>query len=372
MGRPRRLAAVLALAGAALAAPLRDTEGYAFGDYLKEFGRSYEGPELALRRAIFAVRLEEINAHNREYLAGRRSWYAAVNHLTDRTEEEFRRVKGGMADRGTVRQPLAELARDEPNPARKDWREHKVVTPVKNQLGCGSCWAFSATETVESHVAIATGTLLELAPQTLVNCVENPHHCGGTGGCEGATMELGFNLTKQRGLALESDLPYKAHDESCAPYKAAAVVGGYVKLPVNDADALETAIATKGPVSITVAATWMLYGGGIFDGGCSDKDCPLDHGVVAVGYDRTEGYWLVRNSWGPHWGEDGYIRLTRANDGKTFVDRSPADGVACEPLPKSQTVGGESGMLFDASYPTGAALAPGTAEAAEGAATLVI
>jgi len=155
------------------------------------------------------------------------------------------------------------------------------------------------------------------------------------------------------GMPLESDLPYKGRDATCAPYTAAVKSTGYVKLPVNDKDALETAIATKGPVSVTVAANWGMYGGGIFNGGCKSSSCALDHGVVAVGYDSSDGYWLVRNSWGSGWGEDGYIRLTRANDGVTYTDTRPADGVACKPYPSSQTVGGESGILFDTSYPTG-------------------
>lgn len=205
------------------------------------------------------------------------------------------------------------------------------------QGGCGSCWAFSATETVESHYQIASGKLLTLAPQTFVDCVQNPQSCGGTGGCEGATMEvrpcsgsnprpargaplpcsfvlltgrwfephggkLAFNLTIKKGMALETDLPYRAQDGACPAYKAAVKATGYVKNPVNDASALETAIATKGPMSVTVAAmSWQLYGGGIFDS-CSQSggigpfkrhgDNTLDHGVQAVGY--TSDYWIVR------------------------------------------------------------------------------
>merc|ERR1712019_266623 len=115
------------------------------------------------------------------------------------------------------------------NPDSVDWREKGAVTKVKNQGGCGSCWAFSATETVESLYQIASGNLLELAPQTYVDCVENPHECGGTGGCEGATMELAFNLTKEKGIALESDIPYRGSDQKCTSYKAAVKCSGYVK-----------------------------------------------------------------------------------------------------------------------------------------------
>merc|ERR1711948_5609 len=105
---------------------------------------------------------------------------------------------------------------------------------VKNQGGCGSCWAFAATETMESQYAIASGKLLELAPQAYVDCVKNPQSCGGTGGCEGATAELAYNTSKTLGLPLEADLPYQGMDGTC-----------------NDAKALETAVAAKGPIAIT-------------------------------------------------------------------------------------------------------------------------
>jgi len=149
---------------------------------------------------------------------------------------------------------------------------------------------------------------------------------------------------------LESDLQYSGTDGDCVDYAVAATADGYYKIPENDATALETAIATVGPVSVSVAANWGLYGGGIFEGGCTANDCTIDHGVVAVGYDTD--YWLIRNSWGRHWGEDGYIRLSRASDHKTFVNHDPASGMACKPYPATQTVGGESGVLADTSYPT--------------------
>lgn len=169
-------------------------------------------------------------------------------------------------------------------------------------------------------------------------------------------MELAFNLTAKAGIALESDLPYRARDAACPSYKPAVKATGYVKNPTNDAAALETAIATKGPMSVTVAAaSWQLYGGGVFKGcskgGLFGGDNTLDHGVQAVGY--TKDYWIVRNSWGSIWGMGGYIHLDRSVDDQTFTDKHPADGVACKPVPKTQTVGGECGVLFDTSYPIG-------------------
>merc|ERR1712034_286538 len=102
-------------------------------------------------------------------------------------------------------------------PESLDWRTKGVVSPAKNQEACGSCWAFSATETIESAVAIATGKLLTLAPQQLVSCSKNPNKCGGTGGCEGSTQWLGFNYTIQAGgMTTEADYPYRGSDSKCA------------------------------------------------------------------------------------------------------------------------------------------------------------
>jgi len=342
---------------------LRDYSDYDFESYLEEFGKSYASSgEYQQRKALFHANLLKVEAHNLEYKAGKHTWFAAVNELADLTKEEFARRRSKKYN--PSQHPIVDLQATQQgsNPDAVDWRAKGAVSKVKNQGGCGSCWAFSATETLESAYQIASGKLLELSPQTFVNCVKNLHHCGGTGGCEGATMELAFNLTVDTGIALASDMPYLGRDAACEEYTPAVKCTGYVKNPVNSAIGLETAIATKGPVSITVAAdSWQLYGGGLFHG-CSrgflgNQDNTLDHGVQVVGY--TKEYWIVRNSWGPDWGEEGYIRLSRANDNATFVDHKPADGIACEPIPDTQTVGGECGILFDTSYPTGVTAAVG-------------
>jgi len=344
------LAAVVALS------PSVTLEDLSFDTYLTHHEKRYAVEEVSMRQALFEASKAKVVMHNAAYRAGNESWFMALTHLADQTPAEFAKLRSTKLHTHTstylTEKPSARAA----NPDSVDWRSKGAVTKVKNQGGCGSCWAFSATETVESHYQIASGKLLTLAPQTFVDCVQNPHSCGGTGGCEGATMELAFNLTVKSGLALESDLPYRATDESCPSYTPAVKATGYVKNPTNDAAALETAIATRGPMSVTVAAaSWQLYGGGVFTrcskSGLFGGDNTLDHGVQAVGY--TKDYWIVRNSWGAGWGISGYIHLSRGVDDQTFTDKHPADGVACKPVPKSQTVGGECGVLFDTSYPTG-------------------
>merc|ERR1712217_22955 len=106
-----------------------------------------------------------------------------------------------------------------------------------------------------------------------------------------------------------------------------------------------------GVMLILLALAFIMCSSGLFSG----AGATLDHGVQLVGY--TQDAWIVRNSWGNGWGEKGYIRVSRANDAKTFTDKSPSDGIACAPYPKTQTVGGECGILFDTSYPVGAVAA---------------
>jgi len=104
-------------------------------------------------------------------------------------------------------------------PASLDWREKGVVTPVKDQGGCGGCWSFSAAETTESAVAIASGKLLVFSEQELLACTQNPNNCGGTGGCSGATQELAFQAYVNNSITLEKDYPYQAQTTTCDPKK---------------------------------------------------------------------------------------------------------------------------------------------------------
>merc|ERR1712232_271030 len=107
----------------------------------------------------------------------------------------LQRIKTGKANHNIHEHPVLHLMKTQANPEAVDWHKEGVVTPVKNQGGCGSCWAFASTESVESAYVRATGTLVELAPQAYVSCMKNPNGCGGTGGCEGAIAELAFNYT---------------------------------------------------------------------------------------------------------------------------------------------------------------------------------
>lgn len=354
------IAAVVAAALVAMAASSegpRDYSEYNFQAYVSEFSKEYGQEEYAKREAIFIENMQRIHVHNKEFAAGKHTWWMDVNRIVDWTSEEFQLTLGHKRQHpqrspGTL-SSLKPLPRNL-LPSSVDWRDKHVVTPVKNQGSCGSCWAFAATETVESVYAINSSTLLELAPQAYVSCMKNPDDCGGTGGCGGAIAELAYNFTKENGIPLKTAYRYTASNSPCKAYTAVVKVDGYVKLKVNDADALLTALATVGPIAVSVAASqWSLYGGGIFSGCTGSTGAIINHAVQAVGY--ADDYWLIRNSWGEDWGEKGYIRLTRAKDKQLATDTAPQDGDECKPYPASVQVGGECGVLSDSSYPTGAA-----------------
>lgn len=307
-----------------------------------------------------------------------------VNHFTDISDEEFKKRSLGYNSRTaaywnrhnennigtptTAKQNHA--ARDLPTDV--DWRRNfpRVVTAVKDQGHCGSCWAFASTEMIESYVAIETGQLMVLSPQQLVSCSSNPNHCGGTGGCEGSIPELAFQYVKNSGMATEWTYPYAsgttskdgkcrmdAHNKTSP--RPAVTLDGFVKLPSNNQQAILEHLATKGPLAVNVQAnTWRDYESGIYDGCSNLTNVDIDHVVqlVGYGYDKKLGsaYWLVRNSWNTGFGENGYIRLKRRDTPECGTDPTPQDGTGCTDGPKVQHVCGTCGLLFDASYPTGA------------------
>jgi cathepsin L len=202
-----------------------------------------------------------------------------------------------------------------------------------------------------------------LAPQQLVDCAPNPKHCGGTGGCEGSTQPLAFDyLVMAKGHDSEADYPYKGRDGTCEDGKHTPKIGitGKVELPTNNYTSLMHALVTAGPIAISVDASWGAYEGGVFSDPMSGIHTNIDHAVQLVGYGTMGGkdYWLVRNSWGASWGEQGYIKIERFGEGKEpcGTDARPGDGFGCAGGPSTIQVCGTSGILSGSSYPTGAHL----------------
>jgi len=305
----------------------------AFAAFVEKYGRRYESKEEEERRyAIFKEKYDFVQAENAKNMP----YKLAINEFADQSSEEFgtqrlglrapksKDLWGGLPHLGTDKHSGAVL------PESVDWTEEGAVTSVKNQKQCGSCWSFSTTGAVEGAWKLASGKLVSLSEQQLVDCSKSNH------GCHGGSMELAFRFFHTTAICTEDSYPYTAKDGSC--HQNACKTGvpkgaltGFKDVEPNDELALKEAVS-KQPVSVAIEADEMafqLYRGGVLTKQCGVK---LDHGVLVVGYGTDNGvdYWKVKNSWGPTWGESGYIRLERGNSSK-----------------KS----GECGINLDASYP---------------------
>jgi C1A family cysteine protease len=190
-----------------------------------------------------------------------------------------------------------------------DWAG-KLTTAVKDQGYCGSCWAFSATEQIESEAIRTLSTTYILSPEQITQCDTTSY------GCNGGWTENAYNYVKKAGgITTDALYPYTSYQGTtgtCKTFTAKIKVSGYTKIAGSTTTAKESSMAshvqTTGPLSVCIdATTWNSYKSGIM----SVCGTSVDHCVQAVGVDATTntGYWKVRNSWATSWGESGYIRL---------------------------------------------------------------
>ncbi|KAK9883495.1 hypothetical protein WA026_001669 [Henosepilachna vigintioctopunctata] len=286
------------------------------------FGKSYRSPVEARKRfSIFKSNLEFIEAHNELYRNGKTTFTMGTNEYADWSDSEFKHyLKSGLLN--STRKAGEIFAKNSAfvAPESVDWRKEGVVTPVKNQKSCGGCWAFSSTGAIEGQYAIKNKQLKSLSEQQLIDCSKN----GNNDGCNGGLMTSAFEYVEKNGIDSEDDYPYLEVDGICRSKEFTPVtkLSGYVQIPSEDEDALTEAIATKGPISVGVDASTMafnFYRSGIYTGPCSSID--LDHAILAVGFGSENGknYYIVKNSWGSSWGEEGYIRIPRNSGNKCGI-----------------------------------------------------
>jgi cathepsin L len=276
--------------------------------------------EEANRRSIWEDNLAKIRQHNLEADMDVHTYTMGMNQFGDMTTEEFRKQMNGFKmnskidssefDRHTFL-PASNVVL----PASVDWRTKGYVTPVKDQGQCGSCWAFSATGSLEGQTFAKTMKLPSLSEQNLVDCSGS----FGNMGCSGGLMDYAFQYIKvNKGIDTEMSYPYEARNDKCR-FKAANVGAtdtGFMDIKAMNETDLQNAIATIGPISVAIDAShgsFQFYKSGVYnEPQCSATQ--LDHGVLAVGYDTTstsQDYYIVKNSWGTSWGSQGYIWMTR-------------------------------------------------------------
>ncbi|XP_051139043.1 low-temperature-induced cysteine proteinase-like [Andrographis paniculata] len=288
-----------------------------FEAWMAEHGKVYNSAEEKDKSfRIFKDNLCYIEERNAILALGYR---LGVNSFADLTYDEYRKIYLGgdsnrrLDDRRVLNNKVPDVGHGE-LPESVDWRRTGAVAPVKNQGACGSGWAFSAISSTESANQILTGNMVRLSEQQLLDCdVAGLNH-----GCEGGRASQAFDFIVQNGgVVAEEDYGYLATRGQCrltTKPDALRVVSldSYHDVPAFNESELARAVARQ-PVSVVVSfgsRDFQFYKSGIFNGDCGED---LGHDVNAVGYGSEDNsdYWIVRNSFGLDWGEDGYIRLKR-------------------------------------------------------------
>ncbi|KAL9257253.1 Cysteine proteinase RD21A-like protein [Drosera capensis] len=292
-----------------------------FQQWSQKHGKVYRhAKEAARRRENFKWNLQYVIEKNSKRNAAT-DHTVGLNRFADLSNQEFKEMylskvkKPAYKNMNRTRIMRQGRLRSCDAPSSLDWRKKGVVTGVKDQGDCGSCWAFSSTGAIEGINAITTGDLVSLSEQELVSCDSTNY------GCEGGYMDYAFEwVISNGGIDTESDYPYTGEDGTCDTSKEETKVvsiNGYEDIDQSDS-ALLCGTVTQ-PISVGIdgsAIDFQLYTGGIYDGDCSSDPDDIDHAVLIVGYgsEGDEDYWIVKNSWGTSWGIQGYFYLKRNTD----------------------------------------------------------
>ena len=308
----------------------REEEWSAFNGFITKFEKKYESfADFKYRFSVFQHNLQIISRHNS---AQQENYTLGINAFTDLTAEEFRSqyIGSGLILTATATDSSSSskssckpyTTTNSYAPDSLDWRSEGAVTPVKNQEQCGSCWAFSAVGAMEGAWAIKMQELVSLSEEQLVECSKKY----GNLGCNGGLMDNAFAyVIDNGGICSELEYPYTSGAgqvgscSHCNGNDLTAKFSGCMDVKPNDQLTLMAAVAL-GPVSIAIEADTRIfqsYKSGVITG--TSCGTTLDHGVLIVGYGTETGaetdipYWLVKNSWGETWGDDGYVKIERSS-----------------------------------------------------------
>ncbi|XP_071452857.1 cathepsin O-like [Hetaerina americana] len=301
-----------------------------FNDYIKTFNKSYgnNSEEYKLRLSLFQASLKRIEEMNNLKTHNNSATYG-LTKFSDMSPDEFLR---NHLQPELHKHVLKRTLKSSPNlvirqhkkvkkrailPDKIDWRDKKIITPVKNQKDCGACWAFSTVETVESMHAVKTGILKPLSMQQVIDCAGK-----GNKGCEGGDTcsALDWMMTNNIPLVTEKEYPLTWVTGIC-PTKMAAVgvhVADYsCNTFIGNEELMLTLMAEHGPLVAAVnAINWQNYVSGVIQFHCPGGPTSVNHAVQIVGYDKTAEvpHYIVRNSWGPDYGDKGYLYIAIGGD----------------------------------------------------------
>ncbi|KAG4929550.1 hypothetical protein JHK82_046614 [Glycine max] len=281
-----------------------------FARFARRHGKRYRSvDEIRNRFRIFSDNLKLIRSTNRRSL----TYTLGVNHFADWTWEEFTRHKLGAPQNCSATLKGNHRLTDAVLPDEKDWRKEGIVSQVKDQGNCGSCWTFSTTGALEAAYAQAFGKNISLSEQQLVDCAGAFNNFG----CNGGLPSQAFEYIKYNGgLDTEEAYPYTGKDGVCkftAKNVAVRVIDS-INITLGAEDELKQAVAFVRPVSVAfeVAKDFRFYNNGVYTSTiCGSTPMDVNHAVLAVGYGVEDGvpYWIIKNSWGSNWGDNGYFKM---------------------------------------------------------------
>jgi len=273
-----------------------------FVSFVSTYNKKYDTTQEFFERFnIFAAKFAEIEKHN----AGNYSYTMGINEFSDLTWEEFSAVYLGFIGGESTAPNWEAPASNRIRANAVDWRTKGAVTPVKNQGSCGSCWDFAGTGVIETYSFLKNGgKLINLSEQHVLDCSKG-------GSCAGGLMDKAIDWGCQNGITDTASYPYVARQGSC---KQATVKSEKCKgaKKLNSEKEQEQALDVNTvSIGVYIGAQFQSYKSGIFNGPCGSGG----HAMVLVGFeDGANGGWIVKNSWGASWGEQGYSRWARGKD----------------------------------------------------------
>lgn len=195
-----------------------------------------------------------------------------------------------------------------------DWRSYEVITSIKDQGQCGSCWAFTTTALLEAGEIIREGKFspIDLSEQNLIDCDDKSF------GCRGGRVDWALTyVEKNKGIDTEDSYEYEAETKECRFFEAESMIkdlSNYDLKREMDEESLKAELVYNTPLAITINVDddFGHYSGGVYNSPyCSSDPSMANHAVLLIGYGEEDGqrFWLIKNSWGDWWGEEGFGKI---------------------------------------------------------------
>lgn len=303
-----------------------------------DFNKTYSPSEEIKRKNIFMENLGTLRYHNLKHITGLDSFQLGLNDLSDISFQEFRNVqspedykdiKANESSSFDVSKIIVSDFEEEKIkvPKQFDWRDHIKMASVKNQKSCGSCYAFAVVGAIESFISMETGYLVELSVQEIIDCAKL--YSGYIKGCKGGSELAVLRYIMDHGLSYEKDYPFTEKEGLCRKNETheryQANFTNLITVRGNDEESLVKQLLLYGPTLISIDhlhESFMRYSKGIYyEPDCSSDYEETSHTALLVGYGSENGkdYWIVRNSFGKSWGEEGYFRIARNKNNHCLI-----------------------------------------------------